>query len=149
VPDVRRLLLAMAAPKREEREFRLGWSLWRRAHQAVAKRCHEATHAAKRGSSPEERFPDLTQGTRPLPRRAPASMPMAARLTEEEWELVKPLMPPQKPPTGRPRSDQRRMLAGVLWVLGTGAGWRDLPEEEFGPWRTVYGHYRRWREEGL
>jgi transposase len=39
---------------------------------------------------------------------------------------VKPLMPPQKPPTGRPRSDQRRMLAGVLWVLGTGAGWRDL-----------------------
>jgi Putative transposase of IS4/5 family (DUF4096) len=32
------------------------------------------------------------------------------------------------------------MLAGVLWIFGNGGGWRDLPEEEFGPWRTVYGH---------
>jgi len=125
VPEVRPLLLAMAAPEQEEQEFRLGWSLWRRTHQAVAKRCDEASRAAKQDSSPQERFPDLAQGTRPLPRRAPASMPTAVRLTDEEWELVKPLMPPQKPPPGRPRGDQRRMLAGVLCgssepVLGGG-----------------------------
>jgi hypothetical protein len=39
--EVRRLILAIAGPE-EERGFRLGWSLWRRAHQAVAKRCHSA-----------------------------------------------------------------------------------------------------------
>jgi hypothetical protein len=41
VAEVRRLILAMSGPY-EERDFRLGWSLWRRAHQAVAKRCHAA-----------------------------------------------------------------------------------------------------------
>ena len=37
----------------------------------------------------------------------------------------------------------------MLWIFGTGAWWRDLPEEEFGPLRTVYGRYRQWRKEGL
>ena len=74
---------------------------------------------------------------------------MAACLTDEKWKLVKLLMPPQKPPTGRPSSDHHTMLAGVLWIFGTSAAWQDLPEEEFGPWRTVYGHYRQWQEEGL
>jgi transposase len=41
------------------------------------------------------------------------------------------------------------MLAGVLWIFGNGGGWRDLPEEEFGLWRTVCGLYRQWHEEGL
>jgi Putative transposase of IS4/5 family (DUF4096) len=133
----------------EEREFRLGWSLWRRAHQAVAKRCHEVSHAAKHGPLPEEeeRLPDLAP---PAPAKMSFSTPtVASCLTDEKWKLVKPLMPAQKPPTGRPRSDHRTMLAGVLWIFGNGAGWRDLPQEEFGPWRTVYGHYRQWREEGL
>jgi transposase len=58
-------------------------------------------------------------------------------------------MPPLKPPTGRPRRDHRQVLAGMLWIFGTGASWRDLPEEEFGPWRTVYGRYRQWCKEGL
>ena len=36
----------------------------------------------------------------------------------------------------------------MLWVLRTGAPWRDLPER-FGPWQTVYDHFRRWRENGV
>jgi hypothetical protein len=137
----------MTKPK-EEREFRLGWSLWRRAHQAVAKRCHTASREAKRDLLLPEGASDLLH---PAPATAItlASTPMAARLTDEHWEHIKALMPPQKPPTGRPRSDHRTVLAGMLWVFGTGAAWRDLPEEEFGPWRTVYGRYRQWREEGL
>jgi hypothetical protein len=105
-------------------------------------RCHEASHAAKHGILPEEeRQPDLAPSA---PTTTPFSTPIViSRLTDENWKLVKPLMPAQKPPTGRPRSDHRMMLAGVLWIFGNGAGWRDLPEEEFGPWRTVYGHYRR------
>jgi transposase len=73
----------------------------------------------------------------------PVWAPIAAHLTDEEWERLRPLMPPQKPLTGRPRNDHRTVLAGMLWVFGTGASWRDLPEEEFGSWRTVYGRYRQ------
>jgi len=40
------------------------------------------------------------------------------------------------------------VLAGILWVLRTGAGWRAL-SREFGPWHTVYSRYRRWRLAGL
>lgn len=39
------------------------------------------------------------------------------------------------------------MLDGVLWVMKTGAQWRDLPER-FGPWKTVYGRFARWRDDG-
>ncbi len=58
-------------------------------------------------------------------------------------------MPLQKPPSGRPLRDHRTMLAGILWVLSNGSSWRDLPEEEFGAWQTIYGRNCKWREEGL
>jgi hypothetical protein len=142
LPEVRSLILAMAGAE-EEREFRVGWSLWRRAHQAVAKRCHTARRAPRReGASPAPRH-TTRQATSTVPG------PMVAPLTDEKWERISSLLPPQKPPTGRPRRDHRQVLAGMLWVLGTGSSWRDLPKEEFGPWRTVYGRYREWREEGL
>jgi transposase len=38
------------------------------------------------------------------------------------------------------------MLNGILWILRTGAPWRDLPEY-FGPWQTVYDHFRNWRRD--
>jgi transposase len=40
------------------------------------------------------------------------------------------------------------VLNGILWVLRTGAPWRDLPER-YGPWQTVYSRFRRWREAGV
>ncbi len=136
----------MARPK-QEREFRLGWSLWRRAHQAVAKRSHAATRKAKRNSLQKRPF-DLAS-TAPATMIKPFPTPVVTPLTDEKWECVRPLMPSQKPPTGRPRGDHRQVLAGMVWVLGTRSSWRDLPEEEFGPWRKVYGRYREWRKEGL
>jgi transposase len=39
------------------------------------------------------------------------------------------------------------MLDGILWVMKTGAPWRDLPAR-FGPWQTVYDRFRRWRRAG-
>lgn len=39
------------------------------------------------------------------------------------------------------------MLDGVLWVLCSGAAWRDLPDR-FGPWSTVYQRFRCWRNQG-
>ena len=148
VPEVRRVILAMAGPV-EEREFRLGWSVWRRAHQAVSRRCHKASHAAKHALSFRER-PETLDSPAPVTVMVPVREPNASRLTEEKWELVRPLLlPGRKPPRGRPRRDQRQVLRGVLWVMDSGASWRDLPEEEFGPWQTIYGQYRKWLKEGL
>lgn len=68
-------------------------------------------------------------------------------LTEEQWQLVQPILPKRVATTGRPPSDPRQMLNGIFWNLRTGAPWRDLPER-FGPWQTVYDHFRSWRADG-
>jgi transposase len=43
---------------------------------------------------------------------------------------------------------QRRLIDGVRHRVRTGAPWRNLPEE-YGPWQTVYGLFRRWQREGV
>ena len=69
-------------------------------------------------------------------------------LTDEQWQLIEPLVPKSTARTGRPPKDPRVMLDGIFWILGTGAPWRDLPER-FGPWQTVYDHFRNWRKAGV
>jgi transposase len=69
-------------------------------------------------------------------------------LTDEEWEQLQPLLPPQKPKTGRPAHDHRRILNGILWVMRTGATWRDVPER-YGPWPTIASRFYRWRKAGI
>jgi len=68
------------------------------------------------------------------------------RLTDEQWELIKDLMPPPAK-TGRPRGDLRKMVDAALWIAATGAPWRDLPEE-FGPWQTAWEWFNRWSRNG-
>ena len=69
-------------------------------------------------------------------------------LTDQQWQQLLPLLPPQKPTTGRPAKDHRTIINGILWVLRTGAPWRDLPER-YGPWPTVASRFYRWRQDGL
>lgn len=69
-------------------------------------------------------------------------------LTEAEWAKLAPLLPPQKPATGRPAEDHRRILNAILWKVRTGAPWRDLPER-YGSWSTVHSRFRRWRLAGI
>lgn len=69
-------------------------------------------------------------------------------LTDEQWELVEPHLPRSTARTGRPARDRRMLLNGIFWILSTGAPWRDLPER-FGPWQTVYDHFRHWRKSGV
>jgi transposase len=69
-------------------------------------------------------------------------------LTDEQWQRLAPLLPPERPRTGRPNKDHRTVLNGILWILRTGAPWRDLPER-YGPWATVYSRFRRWQRAGL
>jgi transposase len=68
-------------------------------------------------------------------------------LMDEQWALVEPHLPLSTTRTGRPARDQRTRLNGIFWILCTGAPWRDLPER-FGPWQTVYDHFRKWRKSG-
>jgi transposase len=69
-------------------------------------------------------------------------------LTDEQWNIIDPLVPRSTARTGRPSRDRRLMLDGALWILSTGAPWRDLPER-FGPWQTVYDHFSKWRRSGV
>ncbi|SRR5690554_2060115 len=69
-------------------------------------------------------------------------------LTDEQWARLQPLLPPQRAHTGRPAADHRRILNGILWILRTGAPWRDLPER-YGSWSTVYSRFQRWRKAGI
>jgi transposase len=77
-----------------------------------------------------------------------ASTTTPAELTDAEWDRVQPLLPPQRPPTGRPRHNHRTLLNGILWVLRTRSSWRDLPLE-FSKWETAYQRYRLWHRIGL
>jgi hypothetical protein len=141
VPEVRRVILALAAPE-EEREFRLGWSLWRRAHQAIARRCHTASRAVQAASDKGKTSPLSTSVTMPtLDRRR------SVKLTDEEWMRLQPLLP-DNGYRGRQWREHRTILDAILWVLVNSASWRGLPEE-FGPWQTAYYRYARWRQEGL
>ena len=68
------------------------------------------------------------------------------RLTDEQWGLIADLFAKPKR-TGRPPSDPRQMVDGVLWILHTGVQWRDLPRD-FGPKSTVWDHFDRWNGDG-
>ena len=68
-------------------------------------------------------------------------------LKEEEWLPVADLLPPPRS-TGRPARPARDMLNGMMWILMTGAPWRDLPER-YGPWETVYRRFREWDRGGV
>ena len=69
-------------------------------------------------------------------------------LTDRQWSRLVALLPPQRPRTGRPNHDHRRIINGILWRLKTGVPWRDLPER-YGPWETVYSRFRRWQQAGI
>lgn len=70
-------------------------------------------------------------------------------LTDAEWERLEPLLPPQEERRrGNRYKDHRTVVNGMLWVLRTGAPWRDMPER-YGKWRTVYSRFRRWTERGV
>jgi transposase len=69
-------------------------------------------------------------------------------ITDAQWRQIGPHLPPHAE-TGRPRKDDRTILNGILWVVRTGSPWRDLPEERYGPWETVYGRLRDWRLRGF
>ena len=68
----------------------------------------------------------------------------ASDLTDREWALLEPLLPPESP-VGRPRLHSLRIiLNAIFYELRTGGAWRFLPQE-WPPWKTVYHYWRKWR----
>ena len=70
-------------------------------------------------------------------------------LTDQEWEQVAALLPPEKTgKPGRPSKDNRTMLNGMVWIARSGAPWRDLPER-YGSWNSVYSRFRKRIDDGI
>ncbi|MFD0463265.1 IS5 family transposase [Microvirga aerilata] len=69
-------------------------------------------------------------------------------LKDEQWERVAPLLPGKAGDPGRTGSDNRRFLEAVLWMVRTGAPWRDLPAM-FGNWNSVFRRFRRWAQTSI
>ena len=71
-------------------------------------------------------------------------------LSEDQYRVIEPFIPPPKP-GGRPRTtDLRLLLDGLFYVVRTGCQWRHLPPPPvFPPWQTVYGYFRAFLTTGV
>src|SRR6266567_22819 len=67
-------------------------------------------------------------------------------LTDTEWRILNPLLP-DRGERGPAIADKRRTMNGILWVLRTGAPWRDLPER-YGKWNSAFVRFTRRRKRG-
>lgn len=68
-------------------------------------------------------------------------------LTDEQWEIIEPLLPERKK-LGRPPMDRRIVINALLYMARAGCAWRLLPKD-FGHWQTVCGYFRSWCQNGL
>src|SRR5436190_24237237 len=74
--------------------------------------------------------------------------PYASDLSDTQWAILEPLIPPAKL-GGRPRSvNMRQILNGIFYVLRSGGAWRLLPHD-YPAWSTVYDYFRKWRNAGV
>ena len=65
-------------------------------------------------------------------------------LSDQEWEILAPLIPPAKLGGRRRKWPMRKMLKAIFYLLRSGCQWRMLPRE-FPPWSTVHHYFRLWR----
>ena len=69
-------------------------------------------------------------------------------LTDKQWEKIKGVLPGQPTTVGVTAKDHRQFVHGVIWILRSGARWRDLPER-FGDFRVVHTRFSRWAARGV
>jgi transposase len=68
-------------------------------------------------------------------------------LTDEEWKLVEPLIPPGKRGGGKRTVNMREVVNGLMYVLSTGCQWRAIPKD-LPPKSTVYDYFDLWTYDG-
>ncbi len=69
-------------------------------------------------------------------------------VSDEEWEILEPLIPKRDPETYSARYERREIVNAILYVLRSGCPWRLLPHD-LPVWETVYWYFRRWEREGI
>lgn len=117
-------------------------------------RLHAAARFEKRGPVPAVRVDpvDPVDHVDPVDRDVPEG-PGASGcsrapgdLTDAQWRLIRPLLPPADHRGAAP-ADDRRVLDGLRYRERTGASWRDIPAR-YGRWQTLYGRHRKWATDG-
>ena len=69
-------------------------------------------------------------------------------ISDKLWNKLSPHLPGGSGKVGRRAEDNRRFLDAVLWILRTGAPWRDLPPD-LGGWKNTHRRFCRWRDRGI
>jgi len=69
-------------------------------------------------------------------------------LTDEQWKLLKPMLPKPAPRGRKRKVDLREVINAIFYLVHTGCQWRNLPHE-FPAWQTVYGYFRSFKQSGL
>ena len=118
----------------DQRGRRLWWSRFRRVHQAGAKRSHRERRARQAPLSHPQALPPIRLGG-------------VSRLSDAQWEKIRLLLPKYVSQTRPQVADPRLLVEGILWVIGTGSSWREVPER-FGSWSSVAERYYRWCKAG-
>ncbi len=68
-------------------------------------------------------------------------------VTDEVWAVIEPELPGRSGSWGGIAKDNRKFINGVMWILRTGAPWRDLPRD-YGDWKNTHRRFCRWRDKG-
>lgn len=74
--------------------------------------------------------------------------PYPTDLTDAQWLIIEPLIPPAKRGGRRRSVCPREILCAIFYLLRSGCAWRLLPHD-FPPWQTVYGYFRAWQKAGV
>jgi transposase len=72
-------------------------------------------------------------------------------LTNEQWNRIEPIivsLTPVKDPRGRKARDPREVMNAILWILRTGAPWKDLPQR-YPPYQTCHRRFQQWVRQGV
>ena len=75
-------------------------------------------------------------------------IPYPSDLTDEQWAILGPLLPPPHSNCRPRQADIREVFNGVLYLLRTGCSWRHLPHD-LPPYRTVFYYFTKWRKCGV
>ena len=75
-------------------------------------------------------------------------MERLVRLTSAQWQRIEPLLPGPSKKGGRPPKSHKLVIEALVWILRTGAPWRDMPSA-YGSWRSIYTRFSRWSDSGV
>jgi len=69
-------------------------------------------------------------------------------LTDRQWQIIEPLIPPAKTGGRRRTTDPREVFNAIFYVLKAGCDWRMLPHD-FPKWQIIYHYFQAWQKNGL